>query len=118
MNARFGNMMATIYYTLVNLLATLGSLVLLIVAHWIFKWATVSVLTLVLLVRLTDYVAPQCPDCCCNSCNRGSSYCAFPRFHGEDIGDETRNFVFYMGLVSILNFMLSYSLWANYGSPR
>jgi hypothetical protein len=63
-------------------------------------------------------IARQCPDCCCNSCNRGSSFCAFPRFNGEDIGDETRNFIVYMGLASILNFMLSYSLWANYGSPR
>ncbi len=52
MNARFGNMMATIYYTLVNLLASLGSLVLMMVAHWLFKWATVSVMILVLLVVL------------------------------------------------------------------
>ena len=43
-------MMATIYYTLMNLLATFGSLILLIVAHWLFKWATVSVMTLLILV--------------------------------------------------------------------
>lgn len=60
----------------------------------------------------------QCSDCCCNSCNRGSSYCAFPRFTGEDIGDETRNFVFWMCLVGFFNFAVSYSIWANYGSPR
>mmetsp|Transcript_6137 Transcript_6137/g.19743 ORF Transcript_6137/g.19743 Transcript_6137/m.19743 type:complete len:148 (+) Transcript_6137:163-606(+) len=52
------------------------------------------------------------------SCNRGSSYCAFPRFHGEDIGDDTRNFIFYLGLVGLFNLMLSYVLWANQGSPR
>ncbi len=42
-------MMATIYYTLMNLLASLGSIVLLIVAHWLFKWATVSVISFVIL---------------------------------------------------------------------
>ena len=62
--------------------------------------------------------AMQCRDCCCNSCNKGSSYCAFPRFNGEDIGDETRNFIFWMAAAGLLNFCLSYSLWANYGSPR
>ena len=62
--------------------------------------------------------ALQCRDCCCNSCNRGSSYCAFPRFSGEDIGDETRNFIFWMAGTGLLNFCLSYSIWANYGSPR
>ena len=37
---------------------------------------------------------------------------------GEDIGDETRNFIFWMGGTGFLNFCLSYSIWANYGSPR
>ena len=52
------------------------------------------------------------------SCNKGSSYCAFPRFSGEDIGDETRNFIFWMAATGLVNFLLSYSIWANYGSPR
>ena len=43
--------MATIYYTLMNLLATFGSLILLIVAHWLFKWATVSAVTFFILVE-------------------------------------------------------------------
>ena len=33
-------------------------------------------------------------------------------------GDETRNFVFWMAATGFLNFCLSYSIWANYGSPR
>lgn len=60
----------------------------------------------------------QCRDCCCNACNHGSSYCAFPRYNGEDIGDDTRNFIFFMCLAGFFNFALSYSIWANYGSPR
>lgn len=60
----------------------------------------------------------QCRDCCCNTCNHGSSYCAFPRFNGPDIGDPVRNFAFYLMVVGIINFCTSYSIWANTGSPR
>ncbi|EKX38645.1 hypothetical protein GUITHDRAFT_154644, partial [Guillardia theta CCMP2712] len=87
------------YYAMVNVGITLGSVALIMIAYWLFKFAT-------------------CTDCCCNSCNRGSSFCAFPRFDGEDIGDPTRNFIFWMGATGFVNFCLSYSIWANVGSPR
>ena len=32
---------ATLYYVLINLLATLGPVVLIFVAHWLYKWANV-----------------------------------------------------------------------------
>lgn len=95
----WGDMFVNMYYALVNLGIMLGSIGLMMVAYWLLKWAT-------------------CRDCCCNSCNKGSSYCAFPRFTGEDIGDETRNFIFWMAGTGFINFCLSYSIWANYGSPR
>mmetsp|Transcript_36424 Transcript_36424/g.74772 ORF Transcript_36424/g.74772 Transcript_36424/m.74772 type:complete len:212 (+) Transcript_36424:131-766(+) len=94
-----GTMLINIYYALMNMAITLGAVGILMVAFWLFKWA-------------------NCTDCCCNSCNRGSSYCAFPRFNGEDLGDETRNYIFWMCIVGFLNFALSYSIWANHGSPR
>ncbi|KAJ1496316.1 hypothetical protein T484DRAFT_1923966 [Baffinella frigidus] len=95
----FGSMMVNIYYALMNLAITLGAVGIMLVAYWLFKWA-------------------NCRDCCCNACNHGSSYCAFPRYNGEDIGDDTRNFIFFMCLAGFFNFALSYSIWANYGSPR
>jgi hypothetical protein len=60
----------------------------------------------------------QCVNCCCTSCQHGSSFCHFPRFDGEDIGDETRNFVAYVVGAGFLLFLLSYVLSANTGCPR
>ena len=38
----YRSLIGTLYYIVINLLITLGSLVLLLVAHWLFKWATVN----------------------------------------------------------------------------
>ena len=38
----WGNMSVNLYYALVNLAIMLGSIGLLMVAYWLFKWATAS----------------------------------------------------------------------------